>query len=385
MTRRLLPYEIRSGRLMQGLTQRSVGGIVGVTQPAVSRWETGSRRPREDNGERLQVVLAVPIPVIPYQPRGPYKPRQVFIPEVEALDEPLFMWAPTRPLKTMAIVPPEEPRPPAKKAPRVASPSPPPRKNGPTYATPSPSERKALMKERRAIERQIDAIPERHVPYSQVRPDLYEALVDVDRRLGWARLKRPDRALPPKPTPAEERRRAAEEKRKTKEAEQRARREAAEQRRAHAQAKKDACRAKVRAKPYVPAPECETYDAVCYPTKGQAVRAFVSRNQALTNQAGGVDQEQTGGEFDAVNEKRGLRGKRKVKTLGGAIAAVLPTQRPYCLNELDLETLNETAPALEVGGFVLPDEVLEQDYDEQYRKWLEEQQAAEADEEGAPF
>ena len=40
------------------LSLADIGGIVGVTRSAVSRWERGERRPRGENRRRYAAVLA---------------------------------------------------------------------------------------------------------------------------------------------------------------------------------------------------------------------------------------------------------------------------------------------------------------------------------------
>lgn len=100
--------------------------------------------------------------------------------------------------------------------------------------------------------------------------------------------------------------------------------------------------------------------AVCYPTRSQALRAFVDANQDVIDRAGGMMQVATDGSWDAVNERYGLRGRRKVKNVRGALETVMPPGKPYCLDQLDIETLNETRPAQEAGGFRLPDVVEEE-------------------------
>jgi transcriptional regulator with XRE-family HTH domain len=124
------------------------------------------------------------------------------------------------------------------------------------------------------------------------------------------------------------------------------------------------CAARVRARPYEPA-QCEGYDRVCYRTRGHALRAFLEVNQGIT-EPWGLFASATGGEFDSVNEKYERRGARRVTTLAEALDVALPPGRPYCLNRLDLEVLNETAPALELGPFRLPDVVDEHVAYQQY-------------------
>lgn len=102
----------------------------------------------------------------------------------------------------------------------------------------------------------------------------------------------------------------------------------------------------------------EKHDRVCYATRGEALRAFREANLDITERWH-LHDKATGGEFDSINEKYELRGKKRVKTLAEAIDAALPRGRPYCLDRLDLEALNETTPGREIGPFRLPDVVEE--------------------------
>jgi hypothetical protein len=121
-------------------------------------------------------------------------------------------------------------------------------------------------------------------------------------------------------------------------------------------------------------------ERVCYPTRADALRLFRYWNADLIDRAGGLLQPSSKGEYDAINERYGLRGARRVRTLAQAFEAVMPRGRPYCLSALDLDTLNETVPAQAVGGFRLPDVVAEA------RLWEKAQRAAELGElEEVPF
>lgn len=115
-----------------------------------------------------------------------------------------------------------------------------------------------------------------------------------------------------------------------------------------------------RPTPWYEDPRPVEEQAVCYPTRSQALRAFVDANQDVIDRAGGMMQVATDGSWDAVNERYGLRGRRKVKNVRGALEAVMPHGKPFCLDQLDIETLNETRPAQEAGGFRLPDVVEEE-------------------------
>jgi hypothetical protein len=116
-------------------------------------------------------------------------------------------------------------------------------------------------------------------------------------------------------------------------------------------------------------------DQVCYPTRAEALRSFADANRHAIDRAGGMDQVSSDGAWDAVNERFGLKGKRRVRSVRQALEAVMPPGRPYCLDRLDLETLNETRPAQEAGGFRLPDFVEE-------HKWLQREYAEHMTNEG---
>lgn len=102
--------------------------------------------------------------------------------------------------------------------------------------------------------------------------------------------------------------------------------------------------------PLLPRPD-EDYSKACYPTKGQVMRAFVDRNRAVLDTNGGLDQQASGGEYDGINERYGLRGKRRVATMRQAIAVATDGFR--CLDEIDLPALNETPGC--AGHCLLPD------------------------------
>lgn len=105
---------------------------------------------------------------------------------------------------------------------------------------------------------------------------------------------------------------------------------------------------------------------VCYRTKTDALNAFADHNRHTIERWGGMSIESSQ-EFDAINHRLGLKGNKRVKTIADALWAVLPTpprgkgqeaRRPYCLENLDLQLLNETSPA-EERPFELPDVVLD--------------------------
>lgn len=119
--------------------------------------------------------------------------------------------------------------------------------------------------------------------------------------------------------------------------------------------------------------------SVCFRRKSDAVRKFADRNRDVIDAFGGLFNKGSKGEFDSVNERYGLKGKRRVVNIQQAIARVLPAKAPYCLDQIDLETLNETAPARHAGDFRLPQEAEEQiaqrryvqEYEQHYRDQFE--------------
>ena len=97
---------------------------------------------------------------------------------------------------------------------------------------------------------------------------------------------------------------------------------------------------------------------VCYWNKAPMLRAFREANQQQIEAWGGLRNKASGGEFDAINQKYGLKGKAKVNDLAGAIWHAAGTARPYCIDKIDIDALNETAPGHE-HPFHLPHDVVE--------------------------
>lgn len=101
-------------------------------------------------------------------------------------------------------------------------------------------------------------------------------------------------------------------------------------------------------------------DRVCYDTKTKALKAFLDTNYEIVQNYGGVDYEVAPSEFDAVNHKYSLHGKRAARTIAQAVWAAMPEGKPYCLDRIDLDALNDTSPARESHlAFRLPDYVYE--------------------------
>lgn len=105
---------------------------------------------------------------------------------------------------------------------------------------------------------------------------------------------------------------------------------------------------------------------VCYRSKADALNVFREYNRDVIDNYGGESAQHTPSEFDALNLKHDLSGKNRVRTIAEALWISIPAVRPFCLDEIDIDTLNETA----VGrghhiGFRLPDFVEEAEIQKQ--------------------
>jgi hypothetical protein len=105
-------------------------------------------------------------------------------------------------------------------------------------------------------------------------------------------------------------------------------------------------------------------DHVCYDTKTKALKAFLDTNYDIVQHYGGADYEVSPSEFDAVNHKYSLHGSRVARTIAQAVWAAMPEGRPFCLDRIDVDVLNDTSPAREAGSlFRLPDYVYASEYE----------------------
>lgn len=121
-------------------------------------------------------------------------------------------------------------------------------------------------------------------------------------------------------------------------------------------------------------------ERLCYRKKSDALRLFLDANYQTIESYGGAGYRQSCEEFDSINHRYsyGLKRKPCARSIAEAVWYALPGSGqgggpPYCLDELDLETLNQTDPGLYHGGFRLPDSaeeaILSRD---QERRWEEE-------------
>ena len=94
----------------------------------------------------------------------------------------------------------------------------------------------------------------------------------------------------------------------------------------------------------------------CYRTKADALKAFLDTNSDIVENYGGADYEVSPSEFDAINHKYDLKGKRAARSIADAVWHAMPVGKPFCLDRIDLDALNDTSPAREAGvAFRLPD------------------------------
>jgi hypothetical protein len=101
-------------------------------------------------------------------------------------------------------------------------------------------------------------------------------------------------------------------------------------------------------------------DQPCYATKSAALAKFLDVNYEIVENYGGADYKVGTSEFDAINRKYDLKGKRAARSIADAVWAAMPVGKPYCLDRIDLDALNDTSPVHEAGvPFRLPDVVYE--------------------------
>jgi hypothetical protein len=117
-------------------------------------------------------------------------------------------------------------------------------------------------------------------------------------------------------------------------------------------------------------------DHVCYDTKTKALKAFLDTNYDIVQHYGGADYEVSPSEFDVVNHKYSLHGSRVARTIAQAVWAAMPEGRPFCLDRIDVDVLNDTSPARETGSlFRLPDYVYASEYERGLERHYREQEA----------
>lgn len=106
-------------------------------------------------------------------------------------------------------------------------------------------------------------------------------------------------------------------------------------------------------------------DKMVYKTKTDALNKFLDYNWNVVEQWGGPNRKDLPTEYEAINHKYDLKGKRAITTLAQAVWWSMPGPKPWRLENIDVNLLNETMPGIhaqrETGvGFRLPDFAEEQ-------------------------
>jgi hypothetical protein len=102
-------------------------------------------------------------------------------------------------------------------------------------------------------------------------------------------------------------------------------------------------------------------DRRCYRSKTDALNKFREWNQGVIDDYGGMSARGSRGEFDALTKYDAL-----ATNIAEALWLALPPERvnfgkgPFCLDQIDVEALNDTSPARDHPvGFKMPDFVFE--------------------------
>lgn len=127
----------------------------------------------------------------------------------------------------------------------------------------------------------------------------------------------------------------------------------------------------------------------CYPTKADALKAFLDVNSDIVENYGGADYEQSPSEFDSINHKYGLKGKRAARSIADAVWYAMPMGKPYCLDRIDLDVLNGISAVVHGGiEFRLPDvsyeELMKSEEAAHYARMQEQEEEPPEEEEEFP-
>jgi hypothetical protein len=85
---------------------------------------------------------------------------------------------------------------------------------------------------------------------------------------------------------------------------------------------------------------------ISYPTKTAALNVFLDYNRGVVDDYGGESMKHAPASFDAINHRFGIKGKRQVDNIAKAVWWAMPAGSPYYLEDIDVNLLNETAPAI---------------------------------------
>ncbi|MBT8453920.1 MAG: DNA cytosine methyltransferase [Deltaproteobacteria bacterium] len=121
-----------------------------------------------------------------------------------------------------------------------------------------------------------------------------------------------------------------------------------------------------------PAP---TADTMCYRTKTDALNKFLDYNWRIVEEVFRGPNFDHGYEgFDNISDYQALKGKRRVNTLAKAVWFALPGPKPWCLDNINLDLLNDSDIAQRAGArFSLPSFAEEQKMIEQEEEYWKEQ------------
>lgn len=127
----------------------------------------------------------------------------------------------------------------------------------------------------------------------------------------------------------------------------------------------------------------------CYRTKTDALNVFLDANRGVVDDYGGENMVHSRASFDAINNRYDIPPRRQVDTIAKAVWWALPGPGPWCLEDIDVELLNETAPAIyNPRGlyFRLPDHIEEaQLLRKEAEYWQEAYGAVEYPDDEVPF
>lgn len=94
-------------------------------------------------------------------------------------------------------------------------------------------------------------------------------------------------------------------------------------------------------------PHPKDEDRIAYQTKTDALNVFADHNRGIIDDYGGEGMVHSPESFEAINHQEGLKGKRRVNTIARALWWALPSGGPpWYLEDIDVELLNRTAPAI---------------------------------------
>lgn len=109
-------------------------------------------------------------------------------------------------------------------------------------------------------------------------------------------------------------------------------------------------------------------DRLCYATKTDALNKFREWNQRVIDDYGGETAGGSRGEFDALT-KHGALPKNIAEALWLALPPEKTRKGQFCLEDIDVQALNETSPGQNhAAGFTLPEYVSEKLIDRRYEE-----------------